>query len=82
MTEIRREQFSHGGRAYAVVVTDDGRHVRAVATAGGRAIRRTQIDLPPRDASVGLADAVVDGLIDDVKRRLIALRPAPAARRV
>ena len=68
--EIRRESFSHQGRAYAVVVIDDGRRLTAVAERDGKTARGGRFPAAPYGWG-GYSAAEVDNLIDAVKRWLI-----------
>ena len=74
MAELRREPFTHDDRTYHVVILDAGsKGIVGVAEHGGRPVRATRLRVARRPN--GLAPAQVDGLIDDVKRRLLGVRP-------
>ena len=68
--EIRRESFEHGGRAYDVVVTDDGKRLIVVAQREGKTMRGGRFAFPPHGWQ-GYTAVRVDEMVDDAKRWIL-----------
>ena len=68
--EIRRESFNHEGRAYDVVVTDDGRRLTVTACRDGKVVRGGRFKSPPHGWQ-GYTPERVDEMIDATKQWVI-----------